>query len=297
MFIKNQGSLRENLKVLCKSGFVNRKALQEACKLVDLYLTEEQIEFIMTKLFEEENDLQRLPIDRLFTVFNQKPKEVPIVQKPSDSHFKHEPAKSVHKEEPISAFSRPLVQETTPKKVSEFEQKSATSVTRQSVLKEAPSQKEPEEFTWNKSNNHDNNVVKNASILKPAPPEHHEIESFRVTKQTVKTPEPEIEQPQEEEEEEPQRVEKEEERYENNEDEYQDNKIHLYEDNQKVESQPEVDEKYDEEEGEQQEEEEHEEENEEKYQEEEEEEEEAYDEKEQEEEEEGEQEEKGKKNI
>jgi len=251
--IKNQGSLRENLKVLCKSGFLNRRALQEACKLVDIYLTEEQIEFIMTRLFEEENDLQKLSIDKLFMTFNQKPKEVPVTKNPSETPLKLSEAsvKQLPKEEPIT-LSKPSLQEAPRRTTSEFDEK--PSATRQSLLKEA-SPKVREELTLSQpkpslqlseSNNLTKSVVnQNSPLTKNAPEQIIMPESFRVTKQKEAEPkeeekpqkmtevEPELEA-EEAEEEEQQEIE------ENQEEEPEDYKIQLYENNEKVESKAEV---------------------------------------------------------
>ena len=76
MCIQNYGGLRENLKALCKNGFLTGSDLREACNLIDVTLTDEQVEYIITKLFEHSDNIHKLSIDRLFEIFSSKPKEI-----------------------------------------------------------------------------------------------------------------------------------------------------------------------------------------------------------------------------
>lgn len=68
--VKNHGGLRENLKVLCKTGSLTAKDLRQACNLIDVPITDEQIEYIIQKIFEHTNNIHQLPIDKLFEIFS-----------------------------------------------------------------------------------------------------------------------------------------------------------------------------------------------------------------------------------
>ena len=65
------------MKALCKSGFLTGEALKEACERIEINLTNEQLEYIITKLFEYSDSINKLSIDRLFEVFSSKPKPLP----------------------------------------------------------------------------------------------------------------------------------------------------------------------------------------------------------------------------
>ena len=65
------------MKASCKNGFLTAEALKEACERIDVNLNNEQLEYIVTKLFEYSDSINKLSIDRLFEVFSSKPKPLP----------------------------------------------------------------------------------------------------------------------------------------------------------------------------------------------------------------------------
>ena len=73
--------MRENLKALCRNGILNDKILKEACNLIDITLTDEQIEYIIMKLFERSDNVHKLSIDHLFEIFSTKP-QPRIIEQP-----------------------------------------------------------------------------------------------------------------------------------------------------------------------------------------------------------------------
>ena len=69
---KYYGTLRENLKVLCKSGFVTARELKEAGNLIDVGFTDEQVDYMITKLFEQNTHLPlSLATESTFTKSNR----------------------------------------------------------------------------------------------------------------------------------------------------------------------------------------------------------------------------------
>jgi len=75
--VENYGGLRENLKVMCKSGFVTAKDIKDACDLIDVKITDEQVEYIIMKLFERSNDILKLSLEELFDIFSEKNRDLP----------------------------------------------------------------------------------------------------------------------------------------------------------------------------------------------------------------------------
>jgi len=83
--ISNANGLRENLKALCRNAFLNERILREACNLIDVTLTNEQVEYIVLKLFERSDNVQKLSIDHLFEIFSTKPQPKVALERPRTS--------------------------------------------------------------------------------------------------------------------------------------------------------------------------------------------------------------------
>jgi len=83
--IANANGLRENLKALCRNAFLNEKILREACNLIDIALTNEQVEYIVLKLFEKSDNVHKLSIDNLFETFSTKPQPKVALERPRTS--------------------------------------------------------------------------------------------------------------------------------------------------------------------------------------------------------------------
>ncbi len=62
---------------MCKSGFVTAKDIKDACDLIDVKITDEQVEYMVMKLFERSNDTQRLSLEELFDIFSEKNRDLP----------------------------------------------------------------------------------------------------------------------------------------------------------------------------------------------------------------------------
>ncbi len=67
--------MRENLKVLCKTGFLSAKDIRQACNLIDVPITDHQIEYMIQKMFEVTDNIHKLPIDTLFEAFSESARE------------------------------------------------------------------------------------------------------------------------------------------------------------------------------------------------------------------------------
>jgi len=83
--------------------------LLEACRLIDIQFTEEQIEFIITKLFDHSKSFEAIPIDNLFSIFNRKQAdnsfEKPIQASFDSFHSQHEQPDTLNK--PDTFFQKP----------------------------------------------------------------------------------------------------------------------------------------------------------------------------------------------
>ena len=89
--MKNYGGLRENLKVLCKTGFLTAKDLRQACNLIDVPITDHQIEYIIQKIFEHTDNIHKLPIDKIFEVFSESARDQLFQENPgSNSNVQEE---------------------------------------------------------------------------------------------------------------------------------------------------------------------------------------------------------------
>mmetsp|Transcript_3740 Transcript_3740/g.3172 ORF Transcript_3740/g.3172 Transcript_3740/m.3172 type:complete len:174 (-) Transcript_3740:277-798(-) len=63
-------NLHQNLQAICKSEYITRKNLHEGFKYINVEPNEEQVNYMLTRLFEISDDIEKLPLDKITEIFS-----------------------------------------------------------------------------------------------------------------------------------------------------------------------------------------------------------------------------------